>query len=161
MLTTPIIFKGKNMKFITILIIMLGSFIAQAHKYETDTMIVDHPWMKVINNNGAGYFKIKNIGEDNIHLLEVISDSVNKIELHTIIMEDGVSKMRPLKDGVIINVGDSIEFKAGGHHLMFFGINKDLGEGELMEAIFKFKNSNDLTVKFKVESNKSSHNHDH
>ena len=48
-----------------------------------------------------------------------------------------------------------------GHHLMFFGINKKLGEGELMNANFKFKNSRDLLVKFKVESNKSSHNHEH
>ena len=45
--------------------------------------------------------------------------------------------------------------------LMFLGINKKLGEGELMEANFKFKNSKDLLVKFKMESNKSSHNHEH
>ena len=54
-----------------------------------------------------------------------------------------------------------MEFKPMGNHLMFFGINKKLGEGELMEANFKFKNSKDLLVKFKMESNKSSHNHEH
>ena len=124
-------------------------------------MLVDHPWMKVFNNNGAGYFKIKNIGTNDIHLLEVVSDSVDNIELHTIIMEEDVAKMRPIKGGVIIKVGESMEFKPMGNHLMFFGINKKLGEGELMEANFKFKNSKDLLVKFKMESNKSSHNHEH
>ena len=124
-------------------------------------MLVDHPWMKVFNNNGAGYFKIKNIGNTDIHLLEVVSDSVDNIELHTIIMEEDVAKMRPIKGGVIINAGESMEFKPMGNHLMFFGINKKLGEGELMEANFKFKNSKDLLVKFKMESNKSSHNHEH
>ncbi len=124
-------------------------------------MLVDHPWMKVFNNNGAGYFKIKNIGTNDIHLLEVVSDSVDNIELHKIIMEEDVAKMRPIKGGVIIKVGESIEFKPMGNHLMFFGINQELGEGELMEAIFKFKNSKDLLVKFKMESNKSSHNHEH
>ena len=124
-------------------------------------MLVDHPWMKVFNNNGAGYFKIKNIGNTDIHLLEVVSDSVDNIELHTIIMEEDVAKMRPIKGGVIIKVGESMEFKPMGNHLMFFGINKKLGEGELMEANFKFKNSKDLLVKFKMESNKSSHNHEH
>ena len=149
------------MKVIIYILILSFSFIAQAHKYEAENMLVDHPWMKVFNNNGAGYFKIKNIGTNDIHLLEVVSDSVDNIELHTIIMEEDVAKMRPVKGGVIIKVGESMEFKPMGNHLMFFGIKQELGEGELMEAIFKFKNSKDLLVKFKMESNKSSHNHEH
>ena len=149
------------MKVIIYILILSFSFIAQAHKYEAENMLVDHPWMKVFNNNGAGYFKIKNIGDNDIHLLEVVSDSVDNIELHTIIMEEDVAKMRPVKGGVIIKVGESMEFKPMGNHLMFFGIKQELGEGELMEAIFKFKNSKDLLVKFKMESNKSSHNHEH
>lgn len=149
------------MKFIIYILILSFSFIAQAHKYEAENMLVDHPWMKVFNNNGAGYFKIKNIGTNDIHLLEVVSDSVDNIELHTIIMEEDVAKMRPIQGGVIIKVGESMEFKPMGNHLMFFGIKQELGEGELMEAIFKFKNSKDLLVKFKMESNKSSHNHEH
>ena len=149
------------MKVIIYILILSFSFIAQAHKYEAENMLVDHPWMKVFNNNGAGYFKIKNIGNTDIHLLEVVSDSVDNIELHTIIMEEDVAKMRPIKGGVIIKAGESMEFKPMGNHLMFFGINKELGEGELMEANFKFKNSKDLLVKFKMESNKSSHNHEH
>tara|TARA_Y100000590_G_scaffold311663_1_gene352191 strand:+ start:103 stop:552 length:450 start_codon:yes stop_codon:yes gene_type:complete len=149
------------MKVLIYILILSFSFMAQAHKYEAENMLVDHPWMKVFNNNGAGYFKIKNIGDNDIHLLEVVSDSVDNIELHTIIMEEDVAKMRPVKGGVIIKVGESMEFKPMGNHLMFFGINQELGEGELMEAIFKFKNSKDLLVKFKMESNKSSHNHEH
>ena len=149
------------MKVIIYILILSFSFIAQAHKYEAENMLVDHPWMKVFNNNGAGYFKIKNIGNTDIHLLEVVSDSVDNIELHTIIMEEDVAKMRPIKGGVIIKAGESMEFKPMGNHLMFFGINKELGEGELMEANFKFKSSKDLLVKFKMESNKSSHNHEH
>ena len=149
------------MKIVILLLIIFYSSTLQAHKYEANNMLVDHPWMKVMNMNGAGYFKIKNTGKTDIHLLEVLSDSVRNIELHTIIMEEGIAKMRPLKNGVIIKVGESLEFKPMGHHLMFFGINKKLGEGELMNANFKFKNSRDLLVKFKVESNKSSHNHEH
>jgi copper(I)-binding protein len=149
------------MKVIIYILILSFSFIAQAHKYEAENMLVDHPWMKAFNNNGAGYFKIKNTVNTDIHLLEVVSDSVDNIELHTIIMEEDVAKMRPIKGGVIIKVGESMEFKPMGNHLMFFGINKKLGEGELLEANFKFKNSKDLLVKFKMESNKSSHNHEH
>ena len=148
------------MRIVILLLIIFYSFTSHAHKFEAENMIIDHPWMKVFNNNGAGYFKIKNIGQTDIELLEVVSETVNNIEMHTIIMEEGVAKMRPIKDGVIIKVGESLEFKPMGYHLMFFGINKKLGEGELMNANFKFKHSKDLLVKFKVESNKSSHNHE-
>ena len=149
------------MKILILLIITFYSFSLQAHKYETDNMIVDHPWMKIVNMNGAGYFKIKNTGTTDIQLLEVVSDSVDNIEMHTIIMEEGVSKMRPIKGGVIVKAGESLEFKPMGYHLMFFDINEKLIEGELMNAYFRFKNSKDLLVKFKVESNKSSHDHEH
>ena len=149
------------MRIVILLLIIFYSFISQAHKFEAENMIIDHPWMKVFNNNGAGYFKIKNIGQTDIELLEVVSETVNNIEMHTIIMEEGVSKMRPIKGGVIVKAGESLEFKPMGYHLMFFDINEKLIEGELMNAHFRFKNSKDLLVKFKVESNKSSHEHEH
>ncbi|MAW58422.1 MAG: hypothetical protein CL564_02195 [Alphaproteobacteria bacterium] len=149
------------MRIVILLLIIFYSFTSHAHKFEAENMIIDHPWMKVFNNNGAGYFKIKNIGQTDIELLEVVSESVNNIEMHTIIMEEGVSKMRPIKGGVIVKAGESLEFKPMGYHLMFFDINEKLIEGELMNAYFRFKNSKDLLVKFKVESNKSSHEHEH
>ena len=149
------------MRIVILLLIIFYSFTSHAHKFEAENMIIDHPWMKVFNNNGAGYFKIKNIGQKDIELLEVVSESVNNIEMHTIIMEEGVSKMRPIKGGVIVKAGESLEFKPMGYHLMFFDINEKLIEGELMNAHFRFKNSKDLLVKFKVESNKSSHEHEH
>lgn len=149
------------MRIVILLLIIFYSFTSHAHKFEAENMIIDHPWMKVFNNNGAGYFKIKNIGQTDIELLEVVSESVNNIEMHTIIMEEGVSKMRPIKGGVIVKAGESLEFKPMGYHLMFFDINEKLIEGELMNAHFRFKNSKDLLVKFKVESNKSSHDHEH
>ena len=77
------------------------------------------------------------------------------------VAEEGVSKMRPIKGGVIVKAGESLEFKPMGYHLMFFDINEKLIEGELMNAYFRFKNSKDLLVKFKLESNKSSHEHEH
>ena len=149
------------MRIVILLLIIFYSFTSHAHKFEAENMIIDHPWMKVFNNNGAGYFKIKNIGQTDIELLEVVSENVNNIEMHTIIMEEGVSKMRPIKGGVIVKAGESLEFKPRGYHLMFFDINEKLIEGELMNAHFRFKNSKDLLVKFKLESNKSSHEHEH
>ena len=141
--------------------IVLFSFSVFAHKFETDNMVIKHPWMKISNKNGAGYFKIKNISSEDIHLVKVISNNVKKIELHEVIIEDDIAKMRPTPDGVIIKAGDIMEFKPMSNHLMFFGINKDYKEGEMMEAKFIFKNLDALEVKFKMESKKASHKHEH
>ena len=124
-------------------------------------MIVKHPWMKTFKDNGAGYFKITNISNEDIHLVKAISNNVRKIELHEVIIEDDVAKMRPTSDGVIIKAGDIMEFKPKSNHLMFFGISKDYKEGEMMEVKFIFKNLDALEVKFKVESKKVSHKHEH
>jgi periplasmic copper chaperone A len=144
---------------ITFILITLFSFISHSHKYETENVLVDHPWMKIMNKNGAGYFKIQNTGTADVHLLGVVSKNVKNIELHTMVMEEGVAKMRPINGGVVIKIGDTIEFKPMSYHLMFFDIKNDYNEGEFMKAVFKFKNANDLEVKFKIDSKKSSHKH--
>jgi len=148
-------------KFLICFSILFFSFSTFAHKFETDSMIVKHPWMKTFKDNGAGYFKITNISNEDIHLVKAISKNVRKIELHEVIIEDDVAKMRPTPDGVIIKAGDIMEFKPKSNHLMFFGISKDYKEGEMMEVKFIFKNLDALEVKFKVESKKASHKHDH
>ena len=44
------------------LIILFYSFLnsALAHKYENEIVFIDHPWMNIMQSNGAGYFSIKN-----------------------------------------------------------------------------------------------------
>ena len=43
-----------------------------------------------------------------LSLVKVISNNVKKIELHEVIIEDDIAKMRPTPDGVIIKAGDII-----------------------------------------------------
>ncbi|MBT3938600.1 MAG: copper chaperone PCu(A)C [Pelagibacterales bacterium] len=148
-------------QILTCVSIVLFSFSVFAHKFETDNLVVKHPWMKISQKNGAGYFKIKNISSEDIHLVKVVSKNVKKIELHEIIIEDDIAKMRPTSGGIIIKAGDMIEFKPMSNHLMFFGINKDYKEGDMMKAKFIFKKLDALDVKFKIDSIKASHKHDH
>ena len=148
-------------QILTCVSIVLFSFSVFAPKFETDNLVVKHPWMKISQKNGAGYFKITNTSSEDIHLVKVISNNVKNIELHEVIIEDDIAKMRPTPGGVVIKAGDIMEFKPMSNHLMFFGINKDYKEGEMMEAKFIFKNLDALDVKFKIESKKASHKHKH
>ena len=141
--------------------IIFFSFSAFTHKFETSNMVVEHLWMKISNTNGVGYFEIKNISSDDIYLTGLVSKDVKKIEIHEVIMEDDIAKMRPVVGGIRIKTGETMEFKPMGNHLMFFGINKDYEEGQMMEVALIFKSLENLDVRFKIDSVKSSHKHDH
>ena len=160
----------KNMKLILLIaIVLIFPLYSSAHKFEAKYAIIDHPWMKIFDTNGAGYFKIKNISSYDLYLMGAVSKDVKKIELHKVTMEDDIAKMRPLEGGLEIKVGETIELKPMSFHLMFFGINKDYEEGQMMgvELIFKsmenhfLENLENLNVKFKVDMSKSTHQHDH
>ena len=160
----------KNMKIILLITtLLIFPLYSSAHKFEAKYAIIDHPWMKIFDTNGAGYLKIKNISSYDLYLMGAVSKDVKKIELHKVTMEDDIAKMRPLEGGLEIKVGETIELKPMSFHLMFFGINKDYEEGQMMgvELIFKsmenhvLKNLDNLSIKFKIDTNKSSHKLDH
>ena len=146
--------------FITIFIYSLVVF---AHDYENEIVLVDHPWMKIFQENGAGYFSLKNKSEtQNIKLISADSSQINKIEIHNIIMENDVMKMRPVDGGVTVKVGELIKFKPKSYHLMFFGIKGEYGKGDMIDIKLNFENSASIIVKFKVDTAKvSNHNHEH
>jgi len=146
------------------LIILFYSFLnsALAHKYENEIVFIDHPWMNIMQSNGAGYFSIKNKSTTNaLIFIGAESKEINKIEIHEVDMDGEIMKMRPLIEGMSIEKNTTIEFKPKSYHLMFFGIHKMYKQGDLIDVKLFFKNANTLHIKFKVDSVKSSHNHDH
>ena len=157
------------MKQIILITILFFSTSVFAHKFETDRMIIEHPWMKIFNTNGVGYFTITNTSSYDLYLMGAGSDAVKKIELHQVSMENDIAKMRPVEGGLEIKAGETMELKPLSFHLMFFGIDKDYEIGQMMhvELVFKsmenniLKNLENLNVKFKVDLNKSLHKHDH
>ena len=76
-------------------------------------------------------------------------------------MDGEIMKMRPLNEGISIEKNTTIEFKPKSYHLMFFGIHKMYKQGDMIDVKLFFKNADSLNIKFKVDSVKSSHNHDH
>ncbi len=60
-----------------------------------------------------------------------------RIEIHTMSMQDGKMKMRKV-DQIRVPAGETVQLQRGGDHLMIFGINA-LGAGEkhIIELEFK------------------------
>lgn len=85
-----------------------------------------------------GGFEITATGED-AKLISVSSEAARRIELHTMLTEDGVVKMRRLPDGITIPAGETVTLGSGGPHLMVFGLGDDLVAGDTMTLTITYE----------------------
>ena len=132
-----------------------------AHQYEKNGIIISHPILKIVTNDGkmgAGYFKIKNNSDNKIQLVSIISNIAKKQEIHEVVEENNVYKMRPIKEALIVLPGKELIFKSKSYHVMFFGINKSHVNDEMLDAKMNFKN-NVINIKFKVLIGNQEHKH--
>ncbi len=91
----------------------------------------------------AAYFDLINKGEDN-RLVDASSDIAGRVEIHTVLSEDGVMRMRRI-EGIDLPAGETVYFKPRSHHLMMFDVNmpEDAKDGSLT---LTFENGETLTV---------------
>ena len=145
--------------FIVLLYFLLNQ--SFAHQYEKNGITISHPVLKMVTNDGkmgAGYFKIKNNSDDKIQLIGIDSSIAKKQEIHQVVEENDVYKMRPIKENLIVLPGKELIFKSKSYHVMFFGINESHVNDEMLDAKINFKN-NVINIKFKVLIGNQEHKH--
>jgi copper(I)-binding protein len=100
--------------------------------------------------NGAGYLQIINPGTTADKLIAVQSEAATRVELHTVINEDGVAKMRQVK-GVDIPVHGDVKLAPGGYHVMFLQLTGPFKQGSLVPVVLKFEKAGEVRVNFTVK----------
>ena len=73
----------------------------------------------------AGYFTLTNNGDEPLTITHVSSPQFEAVEMHETIVEDGISRMKPLGD-LAIPPSSSVVFEPGGKHLMLMRPRDDL-----------------------------------
>jgi periplasmic copper chaperone A len=94
--------------------------------------------------------KIKNNGSTPDRLISGSADVGSKFELHEMKMENGVARMRPVKDGLEIKPGETVELKPGSLHVMFVGLKKPLSAGDRFKATLVFEKAGPVNVEYDV-----------
>lgn len=120
-----------------------------AHDYKFGDLVIDHPHIPATVKAApvaAGYLKIKNNGTEADKLLSISADFSAKQQIHTMMMVEGVMRMRPLKDGVEIPAGGEVVFKRGGDHFMFMKLNAQMQAGELRDVILVFEKAGEVKI---------------
>lgn len=95
---------------------------------------------------GAFYFTITNHGDSDDKLLGVSSDAAETLEVHNVVMTDGVMKMSPQHDGVEIPAHGELVLAPGGYHVMMIGLTESLLDGEEFTAILHFEHAGDVEI---------------
>jgi copper(I)-binding protein len=80
----------------------------------------------------AGYFTLTNNTTQAIKISQVTSPQFGSVEMHESVVEDGMARMYPLGELMIL-AGRAIVFEPGGKHLMLMG---PVGEFEAVTLEF-------------------------
>lgn len=110
--------------------------------------------------NTAAFLSISNHMNKTVKLITVSSDIADRVELHSHTKEDGMMKMRQVKE-VVIDRNSTVTLQPGGYHVMFLGLKNDLKEGQNINFTLHFDNGNKINVDAPVQKIAVSHNKKH
>lgn len=119
------------------------------------TIEIKHAWSRATPKGSpiaAGYLTIENQGGEPDRLLGARSDIARKVELHTTSVQNGVTSMKPVDDGLPIPANGSVTLRPGGNHMMFIGLSAPLAEGKQVAIELIFEKAGTMAVDMDIAS---------
>jgi copper(I)-binding protein len=125
----------------------------QAADYDVGSIHISQPWARATPkgaSSGAAYLTITNKGTAPDRVSCVSSDASAQCQIHSMTMDNGVMKMRPVEGGLEIKPGETVTLKPSGFHVMLVDLKQPLQQGKMAEAMFKFENAGTVKVEFPI-----------
>lgn len=138
-----------------VLVLALIAPTAFANDYSHGQVKVDHPWSRPTPPGtpmGVGYLSISNSGSNDITLVGAATPRAGSVSIHETSMHDGVMRMAPVKGGLTIPAGATVDLKPHSFHLMLEKLKSPLREGERIPLTLSFEGAEDMQVELTVES---------
>lgn len=114
----------------------------------------EDPWIRMVPSvspNSAAYVSISNGTEDAVTLTSVSSQVADRIEVHNVEIDDqGTMSMFKI-DSLLVEPDSVTELQPGGAHIMIYGLNEPLTEGEMVTMLLSFDNQPPIPVNFSVK----------
>lgn len=127
---------------------------AVAHSYQAGRLTIHHPWARETAEGqavGGGFMTIHNDGDTPDRLLSGSTPAAKELQLHSMVMEGTVMRMRQVTDGLAIPAHGELTLKPGSFHVMFIGLKAPLKQGALVPASLRFQHAGTVKVAFKVQ----------
>jgi len=152
----PLLWAGTGALAVTVALAgaaALSAPAAAAGDYDLGSIHISQPWSRATPKGaatGAGYMTLTNKGATADRVSCVSDDASVQCEIHTMTMEGGVMKMRPVEGGLEIKPGESVALKPGGNHMMFLSLKHPLQQGQTVKATLKFDHAGTIDVDYPV-----------
>lgn len=127
--------------------------VAQAADFTAGPLEINDLWVRGSvpgQTNGAGYLQINNPTGASDRLLSAQSEASTRLELHSVLTENGVAKMRQVP-GIDIPAKGSTKLAPGGFHLMFLQLTGPFKQGDSIPVVLKFEKAGEVRVNFTVK----------
>lgn len=122
---------------------------AWAQNANVGNLSVDAAWTRATAPralNGSVFMTIYNDGEEADRLVSASTPEAIRTELHTHATVDGVTRMRPVEDGIEVPAAGMVELAPGGRHIMLLGLTATLAEGAMIPVTLTFEHAGTVTV---------------
>jgi periplasmic copper chaperone A len=126
---------------------------AQAADYDVGSIHITALWARATPkgaSSGAAYITIANKGTVPDRVTCMSSDVSAACQIHTMAMERGVMKMRPVEGGLEIKPGETVTLKPSGLHLMLVDLKHPLEQGKVVEASLQFEKAGTIKIEFPI-----------
>ena len=127
---------------------------ALAHEYQLRTLRIDHPFARATPpgaRSGGVFLSVENKGDRTDRLLTVSTPVAGTAELHQMVMDAGVMRMRAV-GGLDVKPGDRLVLKPGAYHVMLTDLKRPLHAGETFPLTLGFEKAGSIEVNVEVES---------
>lgn len=148
------------LRYLTVLAVFAigssGAALAQSHgdHMAKEALTVAQPWSRATapsQQAGGVFLKIENSSDKADRLIGVESNAADIVELHTMIQEGDVMKMRPIKGGIEVPAKGHAELAPGGNHVMLIGLHGALVKGAKVPLTLIFEHAGRVEVEANIE----------
>jgi len=126
---------------------------ARAANFDIGAIDITQPWTRATPkgaSSAAAYMTITNNGSTPDRLSCVSSEVSGECQIHSMTMEGGVMKMRPVEGGLEIKPGETVMLKPGGFHVMLVNLKHPLEQGQEVKVMLKFEHAGTIAVEYPV-----------
>lgn len=119
---------------------------------QTPAVTVQNPWARASAGNaanGAAYLTLTGTAAN--RLVSASSPVATTVELHEVVNDNGVMKMRAIR-GIEIVPGKPTTLAPGGLHVMLLGLRQPLRQGESIPLTLTFAQGAPMTIQVPVQA---------
>jgi copper(I)-binding protein len=132
-----------------------ASLAALAQDATVGALTIEQPWSRATppaGKTGAGYLTIENKGATDDRLTGAAIDPAiaDAAELHTMSMDNGIMRMRPVDGGLAVPAGQTVALSPGGVHIMLVGLKAPLKQGTRVPLTLTFEKAGTVRVELDV-----------